>query len=186
METLVVWLGRWIDLRHLNVVVNSRIRSSFTNHDSIFGVGIMASRLESDIRAVKKGLVNGIEDSIAEMALSVFSSVVIATPVGNPTLWLSNPPRGYVGGRARGNWQPSFGSPATSALITTDKGGQTTISKGNGLFARYEFGEKIFITNNLAYIQRLNEGHSRQAPSGFVQKAIMAGIANLDRKRIDF
>ncbi len=121
--------------------------------------------LESDIRAVKKGLVNGIEDSIAEMALSVFSSVVIATPVAT--------------GRARGNWQPSFGNPASTALIQTDKNGQPTIAKGTRLFALYQFGETIFITNNVAYIQRLNEGHSSLAPSGFVEKAIMAGIENL-------
>lgn len=122
--------------------------------------------LESDIRAVKKGLVNGIEDSIGEMALSVFSSVVISTPV--------------LTGRARGNWQPSFESPATSALLTTDKGGQTTINTAKPLFAKYKFGQKIFITNNVAYIQRLNEGHSSQArPAGFVEKAIMAGIENL-------
>lgn len=124
--------------------------------------------LERDIRAVKKGLVQGIEDVIAKMALSTFSSVVLATPVDT--------------GRARGNWQPSFGSPATSATNNTDKGGGTTIASGSGLFARYEFGEKIFLTNNVPYIQRLNEGHSKQAPAGFVQKAIIAGIENLNRQ----
>ena len=128
----------------------------------------MASRLESDIRAVKVGLVKGIEDSIAELALSVFSSVVLATPVDT--------------GRARGNWQPSIGDPITSETGNTDKGGGTTIAKGNGLFARYEFGKKIFISNNVPYIQRLNEGHSQQAPAGFVQKAIIVGIRNLDRQ----
>lgn len=126
----------------------------------------MASRLESDIRVVKIGLVDGIEASIGEMALSVFSSVVIATPVDT--------------GRLRGNWQPSFGTPATNALIQTDKGGQRTISQGTRVFALYPFGEQIFITNNVAYAQAVNEGGGNRPPAGFVQKAIMAGIANLD------
>ena len=115
--------------------------------------------LESDIRVVKIGLVDGIEASIAEMALSVFSSVVIATPV--------------ITGRLRGNWQPSFGEPATNALIQRDKSGQQTISKGTRLFALYEFGQKIFITNNVVYAQAVNDGDGgqqgwRRARNGYI------------------
>lgn len=129
----------------------------------------MASRFERDIRAVNKGLVQGVERSIAEMALSVFSSVVISTPVDT--------------GRARGNWQPSIREPITSEISGTDKSGQPTISKARSNFGRFEVGQTIFISNNVPYIERLNEGHSSQAPAGFVQKAIQAGIQNLDQQR---
>lgn len=34
-------------------------------------------------------------------------------------------------------------------------------------------GQKIFITNNVPYIRRLNEGYSRQQPAGFVERAVL-------------
>jgi hypothetical protein len=38
-------------------------------------------------------------------------------------------------------------------------------------------GGSIFIANNLPYIVPLNNGHSQQAPMGFIQTAILNGIA---------
>lgn len=34
-------------------------------------------------------------------------------------------------------------------------------------------GSVIYITNNLPYIKRLNEGYSKQEPAGFVERAIL-------------
>lgn len=36
-------------------------------------------------------------------------------------------------------------------------------------------GQRIFITNNLPYIRRLNEGYSKQQPAGFVERAVLIG-----------
>lgn len=36
-------------------------------------------------------------------------------------------------------------------------------------------GESIVITNQLPYIRRLNDGYSNQAPSGFVERAVLIG-----------
>lgn len=33
-------------------------------------------------------------------------------------------------------------------------------------------GQRIFITNNVNYIRRLNEGYSRQAPAGYIENAV--------------
>lgn len=38
-------------------------------------------------------------------------------------------------------------------------------------------GAPVYISNNLPYIQRLNEGWSDQAPAGFIQAAVIAGRA---------
>ncbi len=38
--------------------------------------------------------------------------------------------------------------------------------------AGHTAGKEIFISNNVPYIGRLNNGHSAQAPSGFVEMAV--------------
>lgn len=120
----------------------------------------------SDICAVKKGLAKGVEKIIAKGALSAYSSIVIATPVET--------------GRARGNWQVSLAVPAQGVLDVQDKTGAISIAKATPQFASFKLtGQPIFFQNNLPYIQRLNEGHSMQAPAGFVERAILAGLANI-------
>jgi hypothetical protein len=91
-------------------------------------------------------------------------------------LWKRKAPKGYVGGRARANWIPTLGTPASEPVERIDKQGSATIALLAGVTADYELGQTIWISNNLQYIQRLNEGHSTQAPAGFVEMAIEAGL----------
>jgi formaldehyde-activating enzyme involved in methanogenesis len=37
------------------------------------------------------------------------------------------------------------------------------------------------VSNNVPYINRLNEGHSAQAPAGFVQQAVAKAVADTTR-----
>lgn len=101
---------------------------------------------------------------VRKCALAVDASVVIATPVGE--------------GRARGNWQVALNAPATGELDVKDPSGAGAIAQGKAVIAGYQrSGGSINITNNLPYIGRLNDGWSAQAPAGFVQKAVLVGIA---------
>jgi hypothetical protein len=43
-------------------------------------------------------------------------------------------------------------------------------------------GTNISVENRVPYIQRLEQGYSRQAPRGFVQQAITATIAKTNKK----
>ena len=144
---------------------------------------------ESDVRQVEDGLVEGVNVTIVRTALATLGPVVRGTPVGNAALWKANPsgtprkpPPGYAGGRARGNWTVSIGSEDSNELNTRDKSGSGTISKGRAVLSRYSPPWKtVFIQNNVPYIQRLNEGHSKQArPGGFVERAIQAGLVALN------
>ena len=36
----------------------------------------------------------------------------------------------------------------------------------------------IYISNNVPYIQKLNDGHSKQAPAGFIQLAVDSAVSN--------
>lgn len=94
----------------------------------------------------------------------LFSSVILATPVDT--------------GRARANWMPSVNNYTTSITIgTLDPRGSGTIALVNAM--RYGITDKVYLTNNLPYIYRLEyEAWSKQAPAGMVRKN-MARIQNV-------
>lgn len=74
-------------------------------------------------------------------------------------------------GRARGNWFVRVDGPGTDVTTTEDKDGGATIARGSAVIADYknETGFPIIsIYNNLPYIIRLEDGHSKQAPTGMV------------------
>lgn len=83
-------------------------------------------------------------------------------------------------GRARGGWQVTQGSPASSSdSASKTKGPAFVLSKTNNEM----FGKKWFLTNNLPYILKLEfggygtknpvdvtpQGFSKQAPAGMVR-----------------
>lgn len=72
-------------------------------------------------------------------------------------------------GRARWNWHADLNT--MSVRIVEPNQGQTP-DEAMTAVANYKLGETIYISNNLPYIKRLNEGYSQQAPAGFVQDSI--------------
>jgi len=75
-------------------------------------------------------------------------------------------------GRARSNWQPSVGVPASGTLPPMDP---LTIQIAAAEKFRTEglpFFPILYITNNLDYIFRLNAGSSKQAPANFVEMTV--------------
>jgi hypothetical protein len=131
-----------------------------------------------------------VEALVRRVAFAVDKALVMGTPVGNPDIWKANTtPRrksrsdpgyvgkGYVGGRARANWIPTLGTPASGVSARVDKQGASTVALLAGVTANYKLEDgPIWIVNNSPYISRLNDGHSKQAPAGFVEAAIDAGI----------
>ena len=83
-------------------------------------------------------------------------------------------------GWARANWIPKIGSPRTSPAGSPEN---LPSDSATGV-AEVVLGYKVirgpvFISNNVPYIVRLNEGHSGQAPRGFVQNAIAKAVGSL-------
>lgn len=122
-----------------------------------------------------------------EVAVAVLQPVITGTPVGNVDLWSEvsrrRAPANYVGGRARGNWFVQMGAASAQTTATPDPSGGATISRGTTQIAGAT-GQPIHITNNLPYIIPLNDGHSHQAPAGFVEAAVAAGIEARKRMRV--
>ena len=113
---------------------------------------------------------------VRRVAFAVDKAVVMASPVDT--------------GRFRANWQPTISVPATGTVQhIPGSGGSSGSSNAANAMAqmaavtrnyRLEHGI-IWIVNNLEYGPRLNDGHSKQAPANFVQKAIRAGIEEAKR-----
>ncbi len=133
---------------------------------------------EDDLKNVKKTIEIAVSENVAETAFAVLAAVTLATPVGDPTLWQNpqNAPPGYVGGRARGNWQVGIGVERTGESGRIDGSGATTLSNGRATLIGYSLGQRVIITNNVPYIGDLNNGSSTQAPVGFVEKAAQAAV----------
>lgn len=96
-----------------------------------------------------------LEKSVRKAALTVDSNLVLNTPVDT--------------GTARSNWIASLNAPVVKLV----KPGQK--QEAGPIIENYKLSDIILISNSLPYIKRLNEGHSQQAPAGFVDMAVQAG-----------
>lgn len=106
-------------------------------------------------------------------SIDLLSRVVMRTPVGNPDLWKSKPPKGYVGGRLRANWNVSLTTPDESTADSIDKTGVATIARGNEAIAGADGKEDIWMVNALPYAIPIEYGHSQaQAPAGMVRVSV--------------
>ena len=129
---------------------------------------------------------NNVNKVVRQLSLVVDRELVLATPVDT--------------GRARSNWVVSLDQPITSQREPYQphphgsKGGgagtaeganaQAAMEQGAGVIARRRPGQGLHITNNVPYLKRLDEGHSKQAPANFVRRAILNGIAVLRRMKV--
>jgi len=137
--------------------------------------------LENNLRKLERGILIGAGEEL-----------VMRSPVGDPDNWLAkkdgsyvdflsvyNVPDGYVGGRFRANWQYGLSVRPLGDLPDIDKTGKVSkdrIKAGAKQIAVP--GNVHYITNNLPYAQKLENGWSHQAPNG------MVAITTLNWQRI--
>lgn len=109
--------------------------------------------LKSDLDAAYKNKVIGtLEKTVRAVTLVVDKTLADTTPVDT--------------GRARANWLPSLNAPDTRQVEAGQK------EDVGPVLASYRIKDTIYISNNLPYIRRLNDGWSKQAPAGFVDRAL--------------
>lgn len=124
----------------------------------------------SDVRRTVQSVKKAAERVIMRIGFEVHSQLVPATPI--KTGW------------ARANWVVSIGGPKTTVSGTPETvgvaRGEQSASVARLLVYRTDQGD-IWISNNVPYIQALNEGRSPQADAGFVEKAIDSAIRKIAR-----
>jgi hypothetical protein len=95
-----------------------------------------------------------------KIAIELFSRVIEKSPVDT--------------GRFRANWNCSISSPDLSTSESTDPSGSGAISKATSTVVSYTLNDQsVFLTNNLPYAERLENGWSKQAPNGMVRLSVM-------------
>jgi hypothetical protein len=101
------------------------------------------------------------------VSLNVLTAVIMKTPVDT--------------GLARGNWQVTEDIPATSPIQHTDKSGYETLSSGKAKINLSKPIKKVlWISNNVPYIVRLEDGWSKQAPLGMLELTLAEVRAKVD------
>jgi len=110
-----------------------------------------------DLEKFAKKAGNNAAAVVKKVGIDMFSQVVVRTPVDT--------------GRARGNWQVSFNSPASGTLNDLDPSGRNTQMQISGKMTGWKQGD-IWMTNNLPYARRLEYGWSKQAPGGMVRLTV--------------
>lgn len=105
--------------------------------------------------AYQKKVVKPQEKLVRETALRAFTNISLATPVKS--------------GRARGNWNIAVDTVDASTSESTDA---PDLMKAAAAIANFVIGKTIYISNNLPYIKRLNNGYSKQAPANFVETGV--------------
>lgn len=105
---------------------------------------------------------------IRGIMLEITNRVIQRSPVGDARYWQSPPPPGYVGGRFRGNWQYRYSTPENGAIDRIDPSGRVTLDTIQSGIALSKVSGVHWITNNLPYAERLENGWSNQAPQGVV------------------
>lgn len=128
----------------------------------------MGAYEDTQIRAVIQALKETTEKVVIRLSLNITANLIEDTPVDT--------------GWARANWVPAIGaspraqasSQPTNSMVQNQAARQ---SAGQVGLLSYKLGQgSVFISNNVPYINRLNDGSSTQAASGFVQAAIRRGI----------
>ena len=105
-----------------------------------------------------------------DTALTIVGDLAFKTPVDTS--------------QALSNWIVTLETPSSDKIKPhfPGEGGSTqkasaaeTTNQARKMLAGKKPGQRIFITNNLPYIRRLNDGYSKQAPAGFVERAVLIG-----------
>lgn len=133
-------------------------------------LGGFARRIKARVDNVHRNL----DRLLRKTALVVDQTVVMETPVDT--------------GRARSNWLVSVDFPITEEIdaylpgengSTESQNTAEALRQGREAVREAVATSTIHITNNLPYIARLNDGWSWQAPAGYVDEAIAAGVASV-------
>lgn len=108
-------------------------------------------------------LVKGIEAACKAAALEIDRELRRTTPIDT--------------GNARRNWIPSVGAPHEGA------GGDAGHAAGVAQVVGYKLTQgPLWVSNATPYINRLNYGSSKQAPAGFVERAVDVAFQRVQQK----
>ena len=131
--------------------------------------------LSLKVSSMEKSFSSGAKEHFKRCVLAVDEAMVKSTPVDT--------------GFARSNWIASLNTPSTKTIepyspgkrlgLAEDANATAAIAQAKSIASSRLLGQVLYITNNTKYIRNLNLGSSRQAPTYFVEKSILSGLASV-------
>jgi len=138
-----------------------------------------------DIRKFVEKAKDRADIAVKGTVIGVAAKVDERSPVGDAKYWKHPPPKGYVGGRFRGNWQLGVGSMPGGVLNRVDPTGSKVMAEIGAAIPADAAGKVYYLANNLPYAQRIENGWSRQAPTGVVGLTVTEFQAFVDKAVAD-
>jgi hypothetical protein len=106
--------------------------------------------------------------AVGRIVIGVAAELDRRSPVGDSSYWQHPAPKGYVGGRFRGNWQLGVGVVPAGETGAVDTTGAETQGRIIAAVPEKASGLVYYLVNNVPYARRIEDGWSRQAPQGLV------------------
>lgn len=129
-----------------------------------------------DLEKAQKELNVKLNKILRTSAIKCFNNIIQKSPVGNIKLWkTAYPPKGYTGGTFRANWIATVNTPNTNVV---ENGTADNISSK---LAGGSIKDILYLTNNLPYAERLENGWSSQRASGWVRTAVQNAQNSIDK-----
>ncbi len=126
----------------------------------------------AQLKAIADKAGTKVETVARKVTIDMAGEIIAMSPVGNPSLWQSPAPVGYVGGRFRNNWLFGEGQANTATNNGADPTGVNAMSRLTAQIQAAQMGSMWYITNSLPYARALEYGHSTQAPAGMVRLTV--------------
>lgn len=130
------------------------------NAVALQATGAAMSSFRDQIEACKDKVDRIQTETQKRTALLVHGAVVMDTPVDTS--------------RARSNWTTTLNTVST-VQREADQAAKSNAEIQDIVSRKISIDDTIYITNNVPYIERLNDGYSAQAPAGFVEAAVQIG-----------
>ena len=118
---------------------------------------------QRQLRLIARELEGTVESAVKRVVFDVEANLIETTPVDT--------------GFARASWVPSRTEPFEGQIGPSGEADSTAQRRGERRVLSYKLRHgAAFVSNNAPYIVLLNQGHSRQAAPGFVQRAIAKAV----------
>lgn len=145
-------------------------------------LSIDVSKFSKDLKKYDKALKESLEEVMTDFVTDFINDLTKATPIGNVKKHyrlyvLRNKLEGHKikAGLAKGNWRVTFRSGAESIVQNYyTSGGQAAADAFDKMVENYKLGKKVYIVNNVRYIGLLNDGYSKKASKGYIDKIVDA------------
>ena len=126
------------------------------------------SQFSIDLSAQIAKIKGNIDAASRQAVTDVAARIVERSPVGDAKLWKEKPPKGYVGGRFKANWQIGESAVPQGTFDAIDPSGGASMQRIRAAIPIQAGGKMYYLANNLPYAQRLEDGWSTQTPAGMV------------------